>query len=208
MKTDNFVGHIHPYRLSEDRIHIGATFCLGGAAFFLFLVLVITGLLLAVYYLPSTEGARSGIHDLDHVIPFGWLIRSLHFWAGQLMVVAVALHTVRVVVSGVYLPPRRFNWVVGVFLLLMTAGLDFTGYILRWDAQTFWAAQVMSHMLGMVPLAGRGFQLVFLGGPEITDTGLLRLYVMHCLIGPSLALVLIMYHFWRVRRDGRLTQPL
>lgn len=208
MKPDNFVGHIHPFKLSEDRIRIGSTFCLGGAAFFLFLVLAITGLLLALYYLPTAEGAKAGIHDIDYVVPFGRLIRSLHYWAGQLMMAAVSLHTVRVVAAGAYLPPRRFNWLVGTALFLMTAGLDFTGYILRWDAQTFWAAQVMSHLLGIVPLLGSGLQQVFLGGPEITDAGLLRLYVIHCLIGPCLALGFIMYHFWRVRRDGRLGQAL
>jgi quinol-cytochrome oxidoreductase complex cytochrome b subunit len=208
MKLDNFIGHIHPAKLSEDRVRISATFCLGGAAFFLFIVLGITGLLLAVYYLPTAEGARAGIHDLDHVIPFGGLIRSVHFWAGQLMFGAVLLHICRVVAAGAYLPPRRFNWLVGMVLLILTACLDFSGYILRWDAQTFWAAQVMSHLLGEVPLLGKGLQMLVLGGPDISEVGLLRLYVIHCLMAPSLAFSLIMYHFWRVRRDGRLGQPL
>ena len=199
---------MHPVRLPEERIRIKETFCLGGTAFFLFLVLGISGFLLAFYYVPTAEGARAGIHDLDYVIPFGRLVRSIHFWAGQLMFGAVLLHTCRVVASGAYMPPRHFNWLVGISLFLLTAGLDFSGYILRWDAQTYWAAQVMSHLLGEVPLFGKGLQQLVLGGPEVSEIGLLRFYVLHCLAGPGLALALILYHFWRVRRDGRLLQGL
>lgn len=208
MKLENFIGHIHPVKISEDRVRIGATFCMGGTAFFLFLTLGISGLLLAIYYLPTAEGAQAGIHDLDYVIPYGRLIRSIHFWAGQLMVVAVLLHTARVVAAKAYLPPRRANWLVGTALFLLTVGLDFSGYVLRWDAQTFWAAQIASHIMGEVPLLGSGLQQLFFGGIEVSETGLLRFYVIHCLIGPSLAMALIMYHFWRVRRDGRLGQSL
>jgi quinol-cytochrome oxidoreductase complex cytochrome b subunit len=208
MRLDNFIGHIHPVKLSEERVRISSTFCLGGAAFFLFIVLGVSGLLLALYYLPTAEGARAGIHDLDYVIPFGRLMRSVHFWAGQLMVGAVLLHIARVVSAGAYLHPRHLNWLVGMTLFILTAGLDFSGYVLRWDAQTFWAAQVVSHLLGEVPLIGGGLQQLVVGGPEISEIGLLRFYVIHCLIGPTLASALIMYHFWRVRRDGRLGQPL
>ena len=208
MKFDKFIEHIHPAKISADRIRISSTFCLGGAAFFLFLTLGVTGLLLAVYYLPSAEGSRVALHDLTYVIPFGWLIRSLHIWAGQIMLVALLLHTVRVVAARAYLPPRRANWLIGLALLLTTVGLDFSGYVLRWDSQTFWAAQVMSHLLGLVPLCGRELQQILLGGPQITESGLLRFYAFHCLFGPVLCLSLIMYHFWRVRRDGKLGQSL
>ncbi len=208
MKFDKFVEHIHPAKIPAERIRFRATFCLGGAAFFLFITLGITGLLLAVYYLPSAAGSRTGLHDLTHVIPFGWFIRALHFWAGQLMVVALLLHTARVVAARAYLPPRQANWLVGVALFLTTVGLDFSGYVLRWDSQTFWAAQVMSHLLGLVPLVGRELQQILLGGPQITETGLLRFYAFHCLFGPVLCIFLIMYHFWRVRRDGKLDQVL
>ena len=208
MKFDTFIEHIHPAKISEDRIRISSTFCLGGAAFFLFITLGVTGLLLAVYYLPSAEGSRAGLHDLTYVIPFGWLIRSIHFWAGQLMLAALLLHTVRVVAARAYLPPRQANWLIGVALLLTCVGLDFSGYVLRWDSQTFWAAQVMSHLLGQVPLFGHELQQILLGGPQITESGLLRFYAFHCLFGPVLCLSLIMYHFWRVRRDGKLGRSL
>jgi quinol-cytochrome oxidoreductase complex cytochrome b subunit len=145
---------------------------------------------------------------LTHVIPFGWFIRSLHFWAGQLMLVAILLHAVRVVAARAYLPPRQTNWLIGVALLLTTVGLDFSGYVLRWDSQTFWAAQVMSQLLAQVPLCGRELQQILLGGPQINEAGLLRFYAFHCLIGPAFCLSLIMYHFWRVRRDGKLGRSL
>jgi quinol-cytochrome oxidoreductase complex cytochrome b subunit len=208
VKFDTFLEHIHPAKISEERIRISSTFCLGGTAFFLFLTLGATGLLLAVFYLPSAEGARVGLHDLAQVIPFGWLIRSLHFWAGQLMLVALLLHMGRVVAARAYLPPRQVNWLIGVALLLTSFGLDFSGYVLRWDSQTFWAAQVMSQLLGRVPLLGPGLQQLLLGGPQMTESGLLRFYAFHCLLGPMLCLSLIIYHFWRVRRDGKLGQSL
>jgi quinol-cytochrome oxidoreductase complex cytochrome b subunit len=208
VKFDKFIEHIHPARIPAKRIRFTSTFCLGGAAFFLFIALGVTGLLLAVYYLPSAAGSRAGLHDLTFVIPFGWLIRSLHFWAGQLMLAALLLHTVRVVATRAYLPPRQTNWLIGLALLLTTAGLDFSGYVLRWDSQTFWAAQVMSQLLGLVPVVGRELQHLLLGGPQITESGLLRFYAFHCLFGPALCLALIMYHFWRVRHDGKLDQIL
>jgi len=207
MRLDNFLGHIHPVKLSEERVRISSTFCLGGAAFFLFIVLAITGLLLAVYYLPTAEGARAGIHDIDYVIPFGRLMRSIHFWAGQLMVAAVLLHAARVVAAGAYMPPKHLNWLVGMALFILTAGLDFSGYVLRWDAQTFWAAQVVCQLLGEVPVIGCGLQQAILGGSEISEVGPLRFYVIHCMMGPGLMLAFVMYHFWRVRRDGKLGQP-
>ncbi|MGO9176167.1 MAG: cytochrome b N-terminal domain-containing protein, partial [Desulfobaccales bacterium] len=172
MRFDKFLEHLHPAKISEDRIRISSTFCLGGAAFFLFITLGVTGLLLAIYYLPSAEGAKMGLHDLTYVIPFGWLIRSLHFWAGQLMLVVMLLHTMRVVAARAYLPPRQGNWLIGVALLLISGGLDFSGYVLRWDSQTFWAAQVMSQLLDRVPLCGHELQQILLGGPQITESGL------------------------------------
>jgi len=208
VRLDSFLEHIHPARLSADRIRIRATFCLGGVAFFFFMALILTGLLLAVYYLPTPEGAREGLHDLNYVIPFGRLVRSVHFWAGQLMLLAVLSHMARVVAARAYMPPRHLNWLVGVGLLVLVAVLDFSGYVLRWDSQSFWAAQVMTQLLGQVPAVGDALQQLLVGGPRMGEAGLLRFYVLHCLAGPALLLALIFYHFWRVRKDGRAKQAL
>ena len=124
VRFDKFIEHIHPAKISADRIRISSTFCLGGAAFFVFMILGVTGLLLAVYYLPSAEGSRAALHDLTCMIPFGWLIRSLHFWAGQLMLVALLLHTVAGR-DAADLPPRQTNWLIGLALLLTTVGSIF-----------------------------------------------------------------------------------
>jgi len=208
MKQNSFIDHIHPSRLPAERIRISSTFCLGGAAFFLFITLCMTGLLLSVYYVPTPDGAIAGLHDLDQVIPFGRPIRSFHFWAGQLMVIAVLLHTVRVVAAGAYLPPRHFNWLIGLVLMLLTLGLDFSGYVLRWDSRSFRAAQVISQLLGQIPLMGPALQKIFFGGSQMAEAGLLRFYIFHCLGGPGLSFILIMYHFWRVRKDGKLKKAL
>jgi cytochrome b6 len=208
MKLDSFIEHIHPARLSAKQIRIRSTFCLGGSAFFLFIVLGVSGLLLSFYYVPTPDGVRTSLHELDQLVPFGGFIRSFHFWAGQLMLAALALHTVRVVASQSYLPPRHMNWLVGLALFMLTLALLFSGYVLRWDGQTFWAAEVLSGLLSRVPVVGAFLRDIIMGGHKLGGAGLLRFYVFHCMAGPAFVSILVMYHFWRIRRDGRGGLPL
>jgi quinol-cytochrome oxidoreductase complex cytochrome b subunit len=208
MKLDSFIEHIHPARLSAAQIRIRSTFCLGGLAFFLFIVLGFSGLLLSFYYLPTIDGAGATLHELDQLVPFGRFVRSFHFWAGQLMVAAVALHIVRVVAAQAYLPPKHLNWLVGVILFVLTVALDFSGYVLRWDDQTVWAAQIVCGLAGLVPVLGSHLQSLLLGGSQVGETTLLRFYVLHCMAGPALTSVLVLYHFWRIRQDGKLGRSL
>src|SRR4029079_15665310 len=161
----NVVLHLHPIKVKKSGIRMSYTGCMGGTAFFLFLVETITGLLLMFYYRPSVEYAFVDIVDLREAAAFG-IMRELHRWGAHAMVIAVWLHMFRVFMTGSYKPPREFNWNVGVILLVLTLLLSFTGYLLPWDHLAIWAITVGSNMARATPLLGHegpGSQLLALG---------------------------------------------
>ncbi len=125
--------HLHPTRLHRTHVKITHTYCLGGLTFFMFLVLTVTGVLLMFYYVPDVNRAYQDIAALETNVKFGLLMRNLHRWTAHAMVILVFLHMMRVFYTGAYKPPREFNWVVGVILLVLTLVLSFTGYLLPWD---------------------------------------------------------------------------
>ena len=138
--------HLHPVRIAKDAIRVTYTWGLGGISFYLFLVLTVTGILLMFYYRPTSALAYQDIKDLSFAVTLGRLLRNMHRWAAHLMVVAVILHMVRVFLTGAYKPPREYNWVVGVLLLVMTLFLSYTGYLLPWDQLALWAVTVGAQM--------------------------------------------------------------
>ncbi|MBI2842356.1 MAG: cytochrome b N-terminal domain-containing protein [Armatimonadetes bacterium] len=200
--------HIHPVKVRKDALKINHTFCLGGLTLLLFLVLVITGVPLMFYYVPSVERAYDNMKDLEFVVSYGVLLRNLHRWAAHGMVVAVFLHMARVFYTGSYKPPREFNWVIGVCLLMLTLGLSFTGYLLPWDQLAFWAITVGTSIASYVPLFGPAFKYVLLGGNEVGQNALIRFYVLHVALLPLAAVLLMAAHFWRIRKDGGISRPL
>ncbi|ADK85121.1 Cytochrome b/b6 domain protein [Desulfarculus baarsii DSM 2075] len=203
MAGPGFLEHLHPPRLPEGRIRVGHTFCLGGVAFLLFLALAGSGLLLMFHYTPTPTGAADFFAQEAGDLPFAWFFRRVHYLAGQGMVLAVLLHMARVLATGAHLPPRAANWLVGLGLLALTLAMDLSGYVLRWDGATRAAAAVVAGLLAEIPLVGEMLRGVLLGGPELGPAALLRFYVLHCLALPLLCLGLALYHFWRIRRDGR-----
>ncbi|MBI4826481.1 MAG: cytochrome b N-terminal domain-containing protein [Nitrospirae bacterium] len=211
--------HLHPVKMPEHAFRIRFTWCLGGMTFFLFLVEVISGLLLMFYYRPITEYAYTDMRYLRFDVPFGVILRNIHRWAAHLMVTTVILHMLRVFLTGSYKPPREFNWVVGVVLLVVTLLLSFTGYLLPWDQLSYWAVTVGTNMISATPLLGNEgpFSLVnkyndirfmILGGTEIGTNALLRFYVMHIVLLPVIGIIFMAVHFWRIRKDGGISRPL
>lgn len=198
-----FLEHLHPPRLDSQRARFRHTFCLGGLAFLLFVVLGITGAALMFSYVPTAEGAARFFALEAGDLPFAWFLRRLHFLAAQAMVVLLGLHMLRVLLTRAYLPPRASNWLVGLGLLLLTLALDLSGYVLRWDGPTRAAATVVTSLLAQVPLLGPVLARLLLGGEGLGEAALLRFYVLHCLGLPLLTLVLSLYHFWRIRKDAR-----
>jgi quinol-cytochrome oxidoreductase complex cytochrome b subunit len=211
--------HLHPAKVHSSGLRIRHTFCLGGTTFFLFIILTVTGVLLMFYYVPDTGRAYEDMKDLAFVVPFGMFLRNLHRWAAHAMVVTVIFHMARVFFTGSYRPPREFNWIVGVVLLVLTLLLSYTGYLLPWDQLAFWAVTVGTNMGAAAPLVGHNgpfslthidndIRYALIGGTEIGQNALLRFYVLHCILLPLVAVVLMAVHFWRVRKDGGLARPL
>jgi quinol---cytochrome c reductase cytochrome b subunit, bacillus type len=200
--------HLHPTRIHRTHVKITHTYCLGGITFFFFLGLTVTGVMLMFYYVPSPDHAFNNIQDLETSVRFGMLMRNLHRWMAHGMVIAVFLHMMRVFYTGAYKPPREFNWIVGVVLLILTLMLSYTGYLLPWDQLAIWAVTVGMNMVGSAPLAGATSRLVLLGGLEVSDSALLRFYTLHVIGLPLLAAIFMAVHFWRIRRDGGLARPL
>ena len=207
--------HLHPVRIAKDALKVTYTWGLGGISFYLFLVLLITGILLMFYYRPASSLAYQDMKDLTFAVTLGRLLRNMHRWGAHLMVVVVILHMVRVFLTGAYKPPREYNWVVGVILLVMTLFLSYTGYLLPWDQLALWAVTVGAQMAANSPLLGNEgpFRLPFIttsndarfgliGGTVIGDATLIRFYVLHCIAVPFLFTIFLSVHLWRVRKDG------
>ena len=200
--------HLHPTRIHKTHVKITHTYCLGGLSFFMFLGLTVTGVMLMFYYVPSVDRAYSDIAALETNVRFGMLIRNLHRWMAHAMVITVLLHMMRVFYMGAYKPPREFNWVVGVILLVLTLLLSFTGYLLPWDQLAIWAITVGSNIAGSAPTLGGQTKFVMLGGFEVGPNTLIRFYTLHVIALPLLAAIFMSVHFWRICRDGGLARPL
>jgi len=205
---NNVFLHLHPVRVKKHAIRYTYTFCLGGISFFLFLALTVTGVYLMFFYVPSITRAFQDIQTIENSVAFGSLIRNMHRWAAHLMVLTVFLHMIRVFYHGAYKPPREFNWAVGSFLLFCTIWLSFTGYLLPWDQIAFWAITVGTQMATYAPLVPGESSFVLLGGIEVGQGTLIRFYVMHVIAFPLIAAILMVVHFWRIRKDGGISGPV
>jgi quinol-cytochrome oxidoreductase complex cytochrome b subunit len=205
---NNVLYHLHPVKVKRHGVKLSYTLCLGGLSFFLFILLTITGIFLMFYYTPTAEMAYSDIEALSTSVAFGSLVRNMHRWGAHLMVLSVFLHMSRVFYHGAYKPPREFNWVVGVILLLLTLLLSFSGYLLPWDQLALWAVTVGTNMAGYVPVVGNQVKFALLAGVEVSAATLLRFYVLHVLAFPFIIVLFMAVHFWRVRKDGGISGPL
>jgi quinol-cytochrome oxidoreductase complex cytochrome b subunit len=201
----SLVLHLHPTRVRVGVLRPSYTLGLGLVSFFLFGVLTLTGLALMLYYVPHTSAAYRSMKDIEYAVSFGMFLRNAHRWAAHGMVAVVFLHMCRVFFTGAYKPPREFNWVVGVLLLLLTLALSFTGYLLPWDQLAYWAITVGTSIVAYFPALGPQARYLLLGGHEIGQAALLRFYVLHCIILPLAMAGLVALHFWRVRKDGGLS---
>lgn len=214
--------HLHPVQVKRHAVKFRHVWCMGGISFFLFLVLTVTGVILMFYYHPDKANAYLDMKFLKYDVPFGIIMRNMHRWAGHLMVITVWLHMVRVFMTGSYKPPREFNWVVGVLLLVLTLLLSFTGYLLPDDQLGFWAVTVGTNMARATPFLGHegpfaeqlgitpynDIRFALLGGSQVAGNALLRAYVWHCIGIPIIITIFMIVHFWRIRKDGGISGPL
>lgn len=171
-------------------------FCFSRLAFALFLMQVITGILLAFYYVPHVERANESVKDITYVVRFGWLVRSLHYWAAQLMLISVALHLFRMALIGRFRLSCNYGWGLGVLILIAVMVVDFTGYLLRWDESTYWALSVGVNLIKHLPLVGGELYRVAVGGEDIGQPALTRFFVWHCFGMPLLIFALLNSKCW------------
>ena len=188
--------------IPERALKFSVTWGLGGMAALLFVVQALTGILLRFVYQPFPGKAYDSIVYLKNEIFFGDLIRNVHHWSGTFLVLIVFLHLLRVYFTGAYHGKRQFNWVLGVFLLLLVVFSNFTGYLLPWDQLAYWAITVSTSMLSYIPFIGDSLVEMVRGGPEVGTSTLLIFYNFHTGILPLLIVGLMSFHFWRVRKAG------
>lgn len=187
---------------------MGWWYIFGSASLTLLIVQILTGIGLALVYVPSAESAYESLLALDYEITLGWFLRALHYYAGSGMVVMVLLHMTQVFLHGAYKYPRELTWIVGVFLLLCTMGMFFTGQIMRWDPDAYWGLAVGASMAGRVPVLGPSLVDLLLGGPIIGGNTLSRFFTLHVFIIPGTLLFLLAIHLWLVLKRGISAPPV
>lgn len=181
---------------------INYSYCLGGAAFTLFLISVVTGLSLSIYYIPSETEAFRSIVKINDEVRFGRLLRGMHKWSANLLIVFIILHTIRVFVSRAYRPPRELNWIAGTLTFVNALALGFTGYLLPWDQKAYWATVVGTSMAGTVPFLGKTLLYLLRGSHEVDGNTLIRFYSLHVLFLPLSMSILLWAHFHMVKKQG------
>ncbi|MEO8682335.1 MAG: cytochrome b N-terminal domain-containing protein, partial [Vicinamibacterales bacterium] len=210
--VSNFILHWFPAKISKASMAWSYSFWLGTISAALLFLLILSGLPLLFLYVPSVERAYQSVKDIEYVITFGSWIRAVHRISAHLMVIAVALHLVRVFLTGAYKngigrgQRRQINWVIGVAMFLTTLFLSFTGYLLPWDQLAFWAVTVGTNIASSIPAIGPDVRELLIGGRNIEQATLIRFYVLHIIVLPGLLGGLFAYHMWRVRKDGGLAR--
>jgi quinol-cytochrome oxidoreductase complex cytochrome b subunit len=194
--------HLHPRKVRASTLRFTLTFGLGGMAALLLVIQVVTGLLLKFHYEPSPEHAYNSILNLQESLLFGKMLRSIHHWSAIAFVWIVFLHMLRVAFTGAYRPPRDVTWITGLVLFILVVLSNFTGYLLPWDQLSYWAVTVGTSLLSYVPLAGEPIRKALLGGAEVGQPTLTNFFNLHTGIIPLLMIVLMAWHFWRIRRAG------
>jgi quinol-cytochrome oxidoreductase complex cytochrome b subunit len=203
----NFFHHLHPPTIPAQQARFRYTLAAGGLAFFLMLILGVTGILEMFYYIPTPDQAGTSIQTITFLVPFGGLVRNLHYWAAQFLLIVTVVHLLRVILTGAYLQPRRFNYLLGLALLVLALFLDFTGYVLRWDEGIHWALVTGTNLLKSIPWVGNTFYRILVGGTQPGPATLIRFYGWHIFGLTLVAVILAVWHAFRVRRDGGIAVP-
>ncbi len=199
-----FFLHLHPRTVPRETIRFTLSFGLGGMAAALFLVMVGSGLLQLLQYSPNPDDAYFSIERMYAPGVFGGFIRNIHYWAGNLLVIITALHLLRVFFTGAWSGNRRINWILGILIFLLVLFANFTGYLLPWDQLAYWAVTIFTNMAAAIPFVGDWLVLTLRGGSEVGAATLSIFFALHISVLPSLMVVLLVCHFWLIRKAGGL----
>jgi quinol-cytochrome oxidoreductase complex cytochrome b subunit len=186
---------------------LNLSYCFGGITFFLFVMLAVTGYFMTLYYVPSPEEAYDAVDYLTFEVPMGQVIRGVHHWSANLMMVTIFLHMIRVFIYGAYKKPREINWMSGVGLFCLVMGFGFTGYLLPWDQKAYWATKVGTSVIGTVPVVGEYAMRIMRGGSDLGALTLTRFYTLHVLFLPLGTVIFMIAHFVMIRKQG-ISEPL
>src|SRR3954451_2989587 len=180
----------------------------GSAAFVLLMLQIVTGILLALVYVPSAGQAWNSLNILNHQLTLGWFLRAMHGWGSNFMVAVVLIHMAQVFLFGAYKFPRELTWILGVFLLLMTLGMAFTGQIMRFDQDAYWGLGIGASIASRVPLAGPAIVKLMLGGPIIAGATLSRFFALHVFVVPGSLIAFVCLHVLMVLKLGINEWPM
>jgi quinol-cytochrome oxidoreductase complex cytochrome b subunit/mono/diheme cytochrome c family protein len=207
VERPNFFHHLHPPTIPALQARLRYTLGAGGLAVLLCLILLVTGILEMFYYIPVPEHAAASVEIITSLVPFGALIRNLHFWSAQALMIVMTVHLLRVVLTGAYARHRRLNYLIGLGMLVLVTLLDFTGYVLRWDEGIRWALVVGTNLLKTIPWIGDSLYQLTVGGPEPGLSSVERFYTWHIFVLTLAMIFLGGWHIFRVRRDGGIAVP-
>jgi cytochrome b6 len=180
---------------------------MGGVALFLFMVQVISGILLVLYYQPDQERAFESVRFITTKVTFGWLVRSVHSWSANLMVLVIFVHMFSTFFTRAYRKPRELTWASGFLMLVLVMGFGFTGYLLPWNELAFFATKVGTDIVGAVPVIGEAIKVLLRGGEDVTGATLSRFYAIHIALLPAIFTAILMAHLIFVQRQG-MHEPL
>jgi quinol-cytochrome oxidoreductase complex cytochrome b subunit len=203
----NLILHFRPPSVKEKTLIFTLSWGLGGMAVTLVLLQMVTGTLLKFVYVPTPLDAYASVESIIVQVPFGRLVRNLHHWCANLLVVVLTLHMLRVFLTGAFHRPRQFNWIVGLILFALVLAANLSGYLLPYDQLAYWAVTVFTAMVGYMPGIGGGLQQALGNGSELGPQTLPFFYSMHTAVIPVLLAGLMAFHFWRIRKAGGLVVP-
>lgn len=215
----NFFLHVHSVRVHPNTLKLKTTWGLGISLLAQFAILTVTGVLLMIYYQPAIDLAYDSIKNLHYVVPTGRFIRNIHRWAAHMMVFTVMLHMARVFYTAAYKSPRELNWVMGMFLFVLTLMFSFTGYLLPWDQLAYWAITIGANIAASPNELATALDLpkifhvgdlqkeLLLGASTVGQDALIRFYVLHVVALPIIFVAVAGVHMWRIRKDGGIGRP-
>jgi quinol-cytochrome oxidoreductase complex cytochrome b subunit len=203
----NLILHFRPPTVKEKTLIFTLSWGLGGMAATLVLLQMATGILLTFIYVPTPVDAYASVQSIMVQVPFGRLVRNLHHWCANLLVVVLMLHLLRVFFTGAFHRPRQFNWIIGLALFSMVLAANLSGYLLPYDQLAYWAVNVVTAMMGYLPGIGGWLQQAVGSGTDLSTRVLPFFYSMHTAVLPILLAGLMGFHFWRIRKAGGLVVP-
>jgi cytochrome b6 len=199
---------IAPLKKKTVPVHkLSPWYFLGGITLFLFMIQVCTGILLLLYYRPGVTEAFESVQYIMTRVQFGWLVRSIHSWAANLMILTAFAHMFSVVFLRAYRKPRELTWVSGMLLLFLAMGFGFSGYLLPWNTLAFFATKVGTDIAGQVPVIGHSMMVFLRGGEEVTGATLSRFFGFHVAVLPLLTTLLLLIHLLLVQYFGMSVPP-